>query len=54
MCIRDRCMNVMINISGLDNIDEYYADIQHKIDSLNDEANDLYKKAFNNTKKIIS
>ena len=52
--VRGGCMNVMINISGLENIDEYYADIQHKIDSLNDEANDLYKKAFNNTKKIIS
>ena len=47
-------MNVMINISGIENIDDYYLDIQHKIDSLNDEANDLYKKAFNNTKKIIS
>ena len=52
--VRGGCMNVMINISGLENIDEYYTDIQHKIDSLNDEANDLYKKAFNNTKKIIS
>ena len=52
--VRGGCMNVMINISGLDNIDDYYPDIQHKIDSLNDEANDLYKKAFNNTKKIIS
>ena len=52
--VRGGCMNVMINISGLENIDEYYADIQHKIESLNDEANDLYKKAFNNTKKIIS
>ena len=52
--VRGGCMNVMINISGLDNIDDYYTDIQHKIDSLNDEANDLYKKAFNNTKKIIS
>jgi len=52
--VRGGCMNVMINISGIENIDDYYPDIQHKIDSLNDEANDLYKKAFNNTKKIIS
>ncbi len=52
--VRGGCMNVMINISGLENIDDYDPDIQHKIDSLNDEANDLYKKAFNNTKKIIS
>ena len=44
----------MINISGLENIDDYDPDIQHKIDSLNDEANVLYKKAFDNTKKIIS
>ena len=36
--VRGGCMNAMINISGLENIDEYYADIQHKIDSLNDEA----------------
>ena len=33
---------------------DYDPDIQHKIDSLNDEANVLYKKAFDNTKKIIS
>ena len=52
--VRGGYMNVMINISGIENIDDYYPDIQHKIDSLNDEANDLYKKAFNNTKKIIS
>ena len=52
--VRGGCMNVMINISGLENIDDYDPDIQHKIDSLNDEANGLYKKAFDNTKKIIS
>ncbi|MBD67332.1 MAG: glutamate formimidoyltransferase [Candidatus Marinimicrobia bacterium] len=52
--VRGGCMNVMINISGLENIDDYDPDIQHKIDSLNDEANVLYKKAFDNTKKIIS
>ena len=52
--VRGGCMNVMINISGLENIDDYDPDIQHKIDSLNDEANGLYKKAYDNTKKIIS
>ena len=52
--VRGGCMNVMINISGLENIDDYDPDIQHKIDSLIDEANGLYKKAFDNTKKIIS
>ena len=52
--VRGGCMNVMINISGIENIDDYYPDIQYKIDLLNDEANDLYKKAFDNTKKIIS
>jgi len=52
--VRGGCMNVMINISGLENINDYDPDIQHKIDSLNDEANGLYKKAFDNTKKIIS
>ena len=52
--VRGGCMNVMINISGLENIDDYDPDIQHKIDSLNNEANDLHKKAFDNTKKIIS
>ena len=52
--VRGGCMNVMINISGLENIDDYDPNIQHKIDSLIDEANGLYKKAFDNTKKIIS
>ena len=52
--VRGGCMNVMINISGLENINDYDPDIQHKIDSLNDEANGLYKKAYDNTKKIIS
>ena len=52
--VRGGYMNVMINISGLENIDDYDPNIQHKIDSLIDEANGLYKKAFDNTKKIIS
>ena len=39
--VRGGCMNVMINISGLENIDEYYADIQHKIAFL--KTNYLYQ-----------
>ena len=51
--VRGGCMNVMINLSGLDNVEEYDSDIQNKIDSLINEANGLHKKVFDNTKEII-
>ena len=47
-------MNVMINLSGLDNFNNYAPDIHNKIDSLINEANNLHKKAFDNTKKLIN
>jgi len=51
--VRGGCMNVMINLSGLDNVEEYGSDIQNKIDLLVNEANGLHKKVFDNTKEII-
>ena len=51
--VRGGCMNVMINLSGLDNVEEYDKDIQSKIDLLINEANGLHKKIFDNTKNII-
>jgi glutamate formiminotransferase/formiminotetrahydrofolate cyclodeaminase len=51
--VRGGCMNVMINLSGLDNVEEYDKDIQSKIDLLINEANGLHKKVFDNTKEII-
>ena len=52
--VRGGCMNVMINLSGLDNFNNYAPDIHNKIDSLINEANNLHKKAFDNTKKLIN
>jgi len=51
--VRGGCMNVMINLSGLDNVEEYDKDIQSKIDLLINKANGLHKKTFDNAKKII-
>ena len=51
--VRGGCMNVMINLSGLDNVEEYGSDIQNKIDLLINEANGLHKKVFDHTKEII-
>ena len=51
--VRGGCMNVMINLSGLDNVEEYGSDIQGKIDLLINEANSLHKKVFDKTREII-
>ena len=51
--VRGGCMNVMTNLSGLDNVEEYSSDIQNKIDLLVNEASGLHKKIFDNTKEII-
>ena len=52
--VRGGCMNVMINLSGLNYIDDYDIAIQKKIDSIIKEADVFHKTAFNNTKKLIS
>ena len=51
--VRGGCMNVMINLSGLDNIEKYGLGIMNEINSLINEATDIHKKVFYNTKKII-
>ena len=51
--VRGGCMNVMINLSGIDNIEEYGLGIMDEIDSLINEATDIHKTVFHNTKKII-
>jgi len=51
--VRGGCMNVMINLSGLNNIEEYDSDIQDKIDLLINEANGVHKTVFDNAKEII-
>jgi len=51
--VRGGCMNVMINLSGLDNIEEYGLGIMDEIDSLINEATEIHKTVFYNTREII-
>ena len=51
--VRGGCVNVMINLSSFDKISDYDAKIEEKIEGLLKESNELHKKAFTLTKKII-
>ena len=51
--VRGGCVNVMINLSNFDKISDYDAKIEEKIEGLLKESNELHKKAFTLTKKII-
>jgi len=52
--VRGGCMNVMINLSGFDNPSINNSDMKTKINSIIDEANELYQKAFKDTINIIN
>ncbi len=50
--LRGACMNVMINLSGLDD-KSYCESIQEEIDVLIKDAESLHKIVFKNTVSII-
>ena len=50
--VRGACMNVLINISSSKNTE--HKKLKKEIDSIIEKASALHKKAFNDTKKMIS
>ena len=52
--VRGGCANVMINLPSFDNISDYDAEINDKIQEMLNESTKLHRKAFLLTNKIIS
>ena len=52
--VRGGCANVMINLPSFDNISDYDAEINDKIQEMLNESTKLNRKAFLLTNKIIS
>ena len=51
---RGGCMNVLINLSSFEKIEDYDSKIVEKVDNILKESVQLHRKAFSLTKKIMS
>ena len=52
--VRGGCMNVLINLSSFENIEDYDFDINLKVENILKESTQLHRKAFSLTKKMIN